>query len=716
MRLSVTIMAHPSRIEHARDTVKKLKEDSPDTGFGIVVDENGDGVWHTAQAAWRHRVDDTATHHLVLQDDLGVCRDLVKGVEAALEHVPPKTPVSLFSRWKFIEQAHARNSSWAACKTNATACATVLPVDLIEEWIEWSICNVPKEVIHDDERLDMWCYETDAVTWITVPSLVEHLGSDRSLVKRENGRVSKGDRLATRYIGDDRSALEIDFSAIGKGKYAPRFPGLPRKRYLKKLHGRHGAHGIEVAVTIMAHRSRAEHAEKTRKEILHGEPEVSCVIMYDDRELGVWPNATAAWTRPLPEGTSHHLVLQDDVELCGDFMKTVRAAILAAPMGRESILNLFSQWSYVEAAQKKGKPWIACSTNGSGQGIVMPVGEVGEWLDWVDGHILADVRSYDARVDAWCLETGRLQLITVPSLVEHLDGQASLMVRDDGKVDRRPRVARRFHGPGSGLEINWAVDEAPHRPAPNDSGVYANMMIHTVSTATVSTAYGGVGAVVETPTGTLASKVLKLGQIAPYPDNPRRNEAAVDAVKRSILAYGYNQPIVVDERHTIIAGHTRYEALRQLVEEGNDQYREVGVIVSSLEEGHVRRARIADNRVGQNSAWDVGRLRGEIRHASADDAVRDFFSEKDLQRILDSEVAGRPRGVTPKEIEARQAHLTNAHTNNLHNYSREMIDLTCIHCGSGFGLRRENALSNLKADTSRKKNAETYDLRESEDS
>jgi ParB-like chromosome segregation protein Spo0J len=48
--------------------------------------------------------------------------------------------------------------------------------------------------------------------------------------------------------------------------------------------------------------------------------------------------------------------------------------------------------------------------------------------------------------------------------------------------------------------------------------------------------------------------------IKPYENNPRLNDAAVDAVAKSIQKFGFWQPIVVDEDGVIIVGHTRYKA------------------------------------------------------------------------------------------------------------------------------------------------------------
>jgi hypothetical protein len=44
----------------------------------------------------------------------------------------------------------------------------------------------------------------------------------------------------------------------------------------------------------------------------------------------------------------------------------------------------------------------------------------------------------------------------------------------------------------------------------------------------------------------------KITQLRPYPNNPRINDQAVDAVAASIKEFGFRQPIVVDEEGVIV--------------------------------------------------------------------------------------------------------------------------------------------------------------------
>lgn len=99
----------------------------------------------------------------------------------------------------------------------------------------------------------------------------------------------------------------------------------------------------------------------------------------------------------------------------------------------------------------------------------------------------------------------------------------------------------------------------------------------------------------------------KLREIHPYPNNPRKNDKSVDAVAESIAQCGYCAPIVIDEDGVILAGHTRYRALKKL------GWKECEVCVAvGLTDEQKRKYRILDNRTNELSAWDFDKLDLEL--------------------------------------------------------------------------------------------------------
>ena len=102
-------------------------------------------------------------------------------------------------------------------------------------------------------------------------------------------------------------------------------------------------------------------------------------------------------------------------------------------------------------------------------------------------------------------------------------------------------------------------------------------------------------------------KNVKIQEIKPYENNPRDNEAGVDAVANSIDEFGWQQPIVVDKDNIIIVGHTRYLAAKKL------GLKEVPVkVATGLTPEQVKAYRLADNKTGELTSWDDELLGGEL--------------------------------------------------------------------------------------------------------
>jgi DNA modification methylase len=99
---------------------------------------------------------------------------------------------------------------------------------------------------------------------------------------------------------------------------------------------------------------------------------------------------------------------------------------------------------------------------------------------------------------------------------------------------------------------------------------------------------------------------LSITSLKPHPHNPRvHTDKQVGQIAQSIEAFGFNVPILVDERQNVVAGHGRLLAARRL------GWTSVPVIkLNHLTESQYSAFLIADNRLTENSSWDE-RLLGE---------------------------------------------------------------------------------------------------------
>jgi ParB-like chromosome segregation protein Spo0J len=120
---------------------------------------------------------------------------------------------------------------------------------------------------------------------------------------------------------------------------------------------------------------------------------------------------------------------------------------------------------------------------------------------------------------------------------------------------------------------------------------------------------------------------LKLTEVKPYWRNPRENHEAVQKLKQSILEYGYNQLLLVDRKNVIIAGHTRYLALKELALV-DPQYAEISVQVLDLPERQAKAYRIVDNKAAEFATWKQDALKEELKELGRDlPTLQGFFLE-----------------------------------------------------------------------------------------
>src|SRR5690349_11276202 len=106
-----------------------------------------------------------------------------------------------------------------------------------------------------------------------------------------------------------------------------------------------------------------------------------------------------------------------------------------------------------------------------------------------------------------------------------------------------------------------------------------------------------------------------LEKLIPYCRNPRtHSDAQVAQIAASIAAFGFNNPILVDTKAGIIAGHGRLLAARKL------QLKEVPVIVlDHLTETQKRAYILADNQLALNAGWNDELLRLELTALQEED-------------------------------------------------------------------------------------------------
>lgn len=103
-------------------------------------------------------------------------------------------------------------------------------------------------------------------------------------------------------------------------------------------------------------------------------------------------------------------------------------------------------------------------------------------------------------------------------------------------------------------------------------------------------------------------ELFAVDDLVPYARNARTHSSEqIQQIVKSIREFGFTNPILVDEHGGIIAGHGRVLAAKQL---GLTQV--PGLRLEWLSEVQKRAYILADNKLADNSSWDMALLDAEL--------------------------------------------------------------------------------------------------------
>ena len=147
-------------------------------------------------------------------------------------------------------------------------------------------------------------------------------------------------------------------------------------------------------------------------------------------------------------------------------------------------------------------------------------------------------------------------------------------------------------------------------------------------------------------------KQIPIDHLVPYVKNPRKIIKAIPLVAESIKSFGFNVPITINNMidKIIVSGHTRYEAARKLGME-NVPYIEL----NHLSDMDIRKYRLADNRVADESEWDKNLLRNELAELELNSKLdAEWFKNIGFTQ---EEIAQALAGTMKEQEEAKQKTL-----------------------------------------------------------
>lgn len=132
-------------------------------------------------------------------------------------------------------------------------------------------------------------------------------------------------------------------------------------------------------------------------------------------------------------------------------------------------------------------------------------------------------------------------------------------------------------------------------------------------------------------------ELSEINSVIPYEYNTKiHSEDQINKIANSIVEFGFNQPIVIDENNIIIVGHGRFFAAKKL------NFKTIPVVRVQLPEVKKKAYRILDNKLNEQSIWHTDYLQQELDFFKTvdfnlscfDDSLLDFNEETLIQDEL----------------------------------------------------------------------------------
>ncbi len=132
----------------------------------------------------------------------------------------------------------------------------------------------------------------------------------------------------------------------------------------------------------------------------------------------------------------------------------------------------------------------------------------------------------------------------------------------------------------------------------------------------------------------LSIDYLPTADLIPYALNSRTHtDTQVAQIAASIHEFGFTNPILIDEKATVIAGHGRLLAAQRL-----DLPEVPTILLSGLTQAQKKAYVIADNKLALNAGWDADLLTAELeslKEMDFDISITGFDELPDLDDDVD---------------------------------------------------------------------------------
>lgn len=141
-------------------------------------------------------------------------------------------------------------------------------------------------------------------------------------------------------------------------------------------------------------------------------------------------------------------------------------------------------------------------------------------------------------------------------------------------------------------------------------------------------------------------EILDIDELTPYENNANEHsDAQVEEIAASILEFGFNDPLSVDEKKMLLTGHGTHMALKLLVSRGYEKFKSVPCsVIEDLSDRQKKAFILAHNKLSKKSTWNLEKLSAEMDALvnSDFDVSMIGFDEQEIDALLKTDLSILP--------------------------------------------------------------------------
>lgn len=216
----------------------------------------------------------------------------------------------------------------------------------------------------------------------------------------------------------------------------------------------------KISIALFTHPLRKTQLKKTLKSLKSSD----ITIIKDNGVNSIWETAKRAWLAYDKDAT-HHLVLQDDITACKNFLPALPHILKNMP--DDACFSFCDNIKYMKEAYDNSHRWLLSNKVTHAQGLAIPTSIIHDWIDWSDWHVREEYYHDDGRLEMFLIKHKIYIYHTIPSLLHHKDeGSVKRKIRqlstpeDISKKDFEPYMESIFAGEDfDPFTVDWSLPE-----------------------------------------------------------------------------------------------------------------------------------------------------------------------------------------------------------------------------------------------------------------